>query len=260
MKKLASIAVAIMITTTPTAVGAQLTHMAGGSDRTFGLEVGKAFIGDSGLKWYTSTVRGRLLAPLGASAHLIADWGVSIAGTDGGTDATFANPEVGIGFRNQEGKTRALLTVVLPFAFGVGDDDASVATGAITDVLWPERYADEVMSINAAVTPSTALGERTQLMADIYLSALVPTGDGDTELFSRYGLGVEHELDTVRLRGALEGLAILSESDLSFGDRTLHRLLLAVDGIGGGPGAFVQIPLDDELEGLDAVVGLTFTF
>ena len=62
------------------------------------------------------------------------------------------------------------------------------------------------------------------------------------------------------MRGGVEGFALLSVEDASFSERTLHRIVLGLDRIGGGPGIFVQLPLDDELDALDAVLGVTVTF
>ena len=246
----------------PAPLTAQLTAMRAGPNATVGVEFAKGFFDGDGLKAYTSTLRARALVPVSASAHFVLDWGVSIAGIDGaGTDATFANPQVGILLVGDDGENRAHVTVAIPIAFGVGDDDASVATGLFTDFFRPERWSDEVFGVNAGFTPSTPLGDATHLTAEVTASALIPTGDGDdAELFSRYGVGFRHDTEVLRLSGGLEGYAILSEGDLSLGERTLHRLVLAVDGLEGGPGFFLQLPMDDVLEGIDAVLGLTYTF
>ena len=48
-------------------------------------------------------------------------------------------------------------------------------------------------------------------------------------------------------------MAILSEADLDFGERTLHQLLFSLSGVNGGPSVFVRVPLED---GLDATLGV----
>ena len=57
----------------------------------------------------------------------------------------------------------------------------------------------------------------------------------------------------------VQHFAILSEGG-SLGERTAHRLLVAVQGRDGGPGAFARIPLGDGTELVNAVLGVTFTF
>lgn len=253
--------VAIAIVLGPDVAQAQLTYLEPSSQPTVGLELARTFLDDGGaLAWYTSTVRARALVPVSASAHLFADWGVSIGGADDGVDMTFANPEVGIGFGSSESATTGRLTAVLPLGFGIGDDDLSALTGFLSDGFWPERYLDDLISVSGAVTPRIALNESATFVSDIQLSALIPTNEGDTELISRYAFGFTVDPRRVRVRGALEGLALLSGDDLSFSERTLHRIVLAVEGIEGGPGIFVRIPIDDQLDGADATVGLTFTF
>jgi hypothetical protein len=245
----------------PVAADAQISRMRPDQKPRVGVELAKPFIADSGLDWYTSVLRGRIMAPTGSSTYVFGDWGVSAAGGGNGTDATFANPEFGIGFVNDQGRSRASLSVVLPFGFEVGDDDISAGTGIVSDIFWPERFSDEVMSANGAITPELPLGDATALGLDLMLSALIPTNEGDTEFVSRYGLAVTHETSAVRLRGGVEGFALLSnDGDASFSDRSLHRLAFGIDGVDGGPGFFIQLPIDSELDQLDAVLGLTFTF
>lgn len=143
----------------------------------------------------------------------------------------------------------------------MGADDISAGTGIVSDIFWPERFSDELMSANGAFTPELPLGDATALGLNLLLSALIPTNDTDAEFVSRYGLAVTHETAAVRLRGGVEGFALLSgDSGASFSERSLHRLAFGIDGVDGGPGFFIQLPIDSELDQLDAVLGLTFTF
>jgi hypothetical protein len=242
-------------------IRAQVANLAPGDGVVVGVEASKAFISDSELSWYTSVLRGRLLAPIGSRAHFMLDYGVSILGTDAGTDATFANPETGVVFTNTEGAALGFLTVVLPLSKTVGDDDGSAGLGLLTDFIWPERFLPDVFSVNAGWTPSADIGERTSFDLLVVGSVMVPTGDGgDTELFARYGADVVHTTETLRFHGGVRGLAIMSESDLSFSDRTLHQLEIGVGRAGPGLGLFLRLPIEDGLEEIDAIVGVTITF
>lgn len=256
-----SIAGAIVLT--PAAAVAQVSSLDATTVPTGAVELSHPFFSESGLRWYSSTLRARLLVPVGPTARLIADWGVSLAGDDGGTDATFANPEIGIRFGNTAGTVHATLTAILPLGFGIGDDDLSVATGFYTDPFWPERYIDDVVSINGGFGLRAPLTDRVFIVPDIGLSVLIPTNDangGDAELFSRYGLALVYAAGPVRLRGGVEGMAVLSEEGLTFGERTAHRALFAVESSRGGPGLFVRVPLDDDFGEVNAVVGVMYTF
>lgn len=242
---------------------AQIQRMRPSDEPTVAVQLSKAFIGESGLSWYTSTLRGRVLAPTGESTAFMADWGLSFAGTDFGSDWTMANPEVGLVFLDDEGGSTGYLSVIVPLAREFGDDDVSVFTASFTDFTWFERFSEDLWSVNAGYTPSALLGdsETARLNMELTGSAVVPRSDGgDTEFFARYAFGVSQDTETLRLRADLEGLAVISEDELSFAERTIHQIVVAVDGLEGGPGFFIRIPVDDALDQVDAVVGASFTF
>ena len=245
----------------PASLEGQIQRMRLADETHTRLEISKAFLDRSGLSWYTSVVRGRLLTPMGEGTALLADWGLSIAGTDFGTDATLANPEIGLAFVGDEAEMEGYVSVLLPLATGFGDDDASVSSGAASQITWPERFTDELWSFNAGLTPSTPVSEdgATRLDFEFVAALLVPRNDGDSELFARYALGVSHEAETVRLRADVLGLGIVTEDELSLSERTFHEVSLGVEALAGGPGAFIKIPVDDALDGIDAVVGVTWT-
>jgi hypothetical protein len=259
MKRFLSIATAIACI--PSAADAQLSEMRAGQATRYGVELTRGLYEGDGLAWYTSTVRGRVLTPLSASARLLVDAGLSLAGVGGGgMDGTFTNPELGVVFVDEDNEARAHFTVVLPIGFGFGDDDASVGTGFLTDLHRPDRYFDELFSVNAGITPRASVGASTSLTSELTAAALIPRNDGDAELFARYGIGLRHDANVVRLSSRLEGFAIVSQGNLSFGERTLHRVVLSAERPQSGPGFFVQVPLDEDLQGIDAVVGFTFVF
>ena len=252
----------VLALSVPGTADAQLQRMRQADEQTVAVELAKPFIGSSGLSFYTSTLRARALIPTGERTAFLADWGISIAGTDFGSDWTLGNPEVGIVLVNDEGESSAFFSVVVPIAQEFGDDDVSAFTGTFTDFSWPERFNEDLWSANAGLTPSFPLGDSdvTRFNLQVVGSLLVPQNGGDSELFSRYSFGLSQETATLRLRADLEGLAVISEGDLSLGERTIHQLVVGIDGLEGGPGAFVRVPIDDDLQQLDAVVGVTFTF
>lgn len=247
----------------PSNVEAQLQRMRSAEETTAGVELTKGFFDSSDLSFYTSVVRARVLAPISDGTAFLGEWGLSIAGSDGfGSDATLSNPEVGLAFLDGDARSKGYVSVIVPIAQGFGDGFNSVQTAVLTDFNWFERFSDDVWSVNAAITPSGALSEDGATRVDLELvgSALIPRGGGDSELFSRYVVGLSHDTGTLRLRGDVEGLAIISQGDLSLSERTIHQLVFGVDGVRGGPGFFLRIPVDDEMEGVDLTLGATFTF
>lgn len=257
---LALAAVLLSVLSAPTE--AQIQRMQSADEATVGLELAKTFIGDSRLSWYSSTLRARLLAPVGETTALLADWGLSVAGTDFGSDQTLSNPEVGLAFLGDDGESDGYLSVVLPLARELGDDDASVGVATLTNFSWLDRFNEDLWSVNAGYTPEAALGASgaSRLNLELVGSLMIPREGDESELFTRYVVGLSQDTPTLRLRADLEGLMIVSEGDLSLAERTIHQLVVGVDGLEGGPGLFVRIPVDDDLAQVDAVVGATFTF
>jgi len=252
---------ATLIATLPSVGHAQLTQMRATPDTRFGIELTKGFYDEADLSWYTSVVRGRFLLPVSQTGRLFADVGVSIAGAEGtGMDGTTTNPELGLVFVDEDDDPRGYLSIVVPVRASFGDDDISAGTGVLTDLFRLDRFVEEIVTVNAGFTPMIQIDEATDLTTELTAAAFIPTGDGDAELFARYGLGVRHTTSTVRLRGGIEGFAIVSEGDLSLGERTIHRLAFGVDGPNGGPGLFLQVPLSEELDAIRAVVGFTYAF
>jgi len=247
----------------PSNAEAQLQRMRSAQEATVGVELTKGFFEGSDLSFYTSVVRGRVLAPISDGVAFLGEWGLSIAGSDGfGSDATLSNPELGLAFLDDDARSKGYVSVIMPIARGFGDGFNSVQTAVLTDFNWFERFSDDTWSVNAAVTPSPALSEggATRLDLELVGSALIPRGGGDAELLSRYVVGLSHSTGTVRLRADVEGLAILSEGDLSLSERTIHQIVVGMNGVDGGPGFFLRIPVDDQMEGVDLTLGATFTF
>jgi len=244
----------------PTGLAAQVSRLSPSSETKVGLEVSKTFMGDFDFGWYTSVARGRLLTPVGTKTHLMIDWGLSIASLSGTSSATLSNPEIGLVFSNEAGASTGYVSVVVPIAKEFGDDDFATLTGFFSDIEHPERFVPELWSINAGLTPSVPVGPETTLDFVAVASVKIPDGNSDTELFARYGVGMSRDTDVLHFYAELTGLAFLSEGDLSFGERTIHQVSVGIDGLTGGPGLFIRVPLDDAFDSVDATIGITFTF
>ena len=244
-------------------VQGQLETMEPREETTVALQATKTLIDGDGLEWYTSVLRARLLSPLNSTTTLVVDWGLSIAGIENaGTDGTTSNPEIGVLFQDEGGRKKGYASVFLPVSFGFGDDDASVGTGLFDNPLRPERFVPDLVAVSAGLTPSIETDGAAVINFEIGGAAWIPTGDngGDNEIVARYAAGIATDTESVRIRGDVEGLAIVSESDLSLGERTLHQLVVSVSGVNGGPSFFARVPLDDDLDGIDATLGFTIPF
>ena len=82
--------------------------------------------------------------------------------------------------------------------------------------------------------------------------------DSDTEVFLDYSGQIGFEGQQISLIGGITGIMIVTESDLDLGERTVHHLgATAAINLGTvSPGVHFRIPIDDQLDNIDYVLGL----
>jgi hypothetical protein len=209
--------------------------------------------------------RGTFFMEVGDRSSLFANVPLVYASDDGTSSTTLGNPEVGIALRTADGEALGSVSVVLPLAQDLSDDDYAAFVGALADNLHSDRYSSEVFSVNGMLTPGTTLESGATVGFKAGASIWIPRGDngGDAEVLARYGAFFSHSGSSVRFAAELNGFAIVSEGDLSFTERTLHELALSVGRASGGtrPEVFVRVPLDEDIRDfLTANVGVRLVF
>jgi hypothetical protein len=251
------------------ALGAIPTHGAGqienappSDGQTFALEVWKPFFDQFDEGFTTSVLRGRLLYPAWEGGHLIADLSLAHGRAFGESSWTLSNPEVGVAFAGAGAHPAGEVTVMLPLAREFGGDDFGTGIGLLHDATRVERFIEDIWSVNGAYTPSFALDGGAVVGLRLGGAVLFPDGQ-DTELFARYGASVAGTSDRIRLGGEVTGTAIVSESDLSFNERTIHQmtLLLGIERDGLVPDLLIRVPLESSVrDAMPVSVGVRLTF
>jgi len=177
------------------------------------------------------------------------------------SESAIGNPYIGVRIRSHNLVSRIGLRI--PIA---SDDNPNALTaGRLTDYDRFEAFLPDVLAVNGSVTGPFRLSDNVTLNPGGGLVLLVSTQDGggdDTEVYAQYFLIGEFTGGKFTLKSGFTGRAILSESDLDFGDRSTHQF-----GLGGTlstgtvrPGLHLRIPLDEGLkDNVDYVVGLNVT-
>ncbi len=245
----------------PGGASAQLDYPVPVDDATVRLELAKPFLegsfGDVGFA--TSILRARLLLPVGDNASLILGTGLTIATLEGAPSSqTLASPMVGFVVGSPEA-TYGHLTVELPLAQEFGDDDYATGVAILSQYEQLHAFVPDLLTISGGVTPQWDLDQGGRVGLRGGASVLIPTDDSsaDTEVLVRYGVFGQFPVQAIELGVEVSGLALISESDLSLGERTLIGATLTV-GLPGAaaPEIFVHVPLDDDSRrGLNAVLG-----
>jgi len=210
-------------------------------------------------------IRGTFFMEMGARRSLFANVPLVYASFDGTSSTMLGNPEVGIALRTEDGEALGSVSLILPLAQELSDDDFATAVGIMADNLHFDRYASDVFSVNGMLTPGTTLESGATVGFKVGASVWIPKGDdgGDMELLARYGAFFSYPGPSVHFAAELNGLGIVSEDDLSFSERTLHELALSVGWASGStrPEIFVRIPLDEDIrEVVTANVGVRLVF
>lgn len=200
-------------------------------------------------------------APIGNSVILKADLPVShLSAVNDISETDIGNIYLGLQFHEVSPGLDLELGGRLPTA---PDDGSGLVTGMVMENYRLGTYMLETVSFssNAKYFWQSETGLRVK--AGGGPDVLIPTGDGDTELFLNYYGQILFGPEDFSFGGGMTGLLIVTEKDLSFGDRTIHDL-----GILGSYkfdsvrlGTYIRVPLDDDINDImNFVLGLDLTF
>ncbi len=176
----------------------------------------------------------------------------------GGGTTALGNPYVGLEHVGDGGPVWFEVGARLPLA---PEDNFGGLVGLVADpVDRMEAFATDVLPITAAVNYQRGAGSGFQLRLRASTAGWIPTGGGDGDLLVGYGGQAGYRGGGLRIVGGISGRAVLTESDVSFGERTVHQAGATVALRMGGvePGFHVRLPLDDDLRQLhDVTWGLS---
>lgn len=206
------------------------------------------FDGDASTSVLTSVWYGTLRYGLTPRIKIVADISVAHFGSDfGDSETAFGNPYLGVEFISPTSSFFGEFGTRLPLA---PDDNFGNLVGAVTELDRLEAHVPDVLSLLLIGNffKEYPTGVYTRLRAGP--SILVPTTDGrDTELFAVYGGLVGYANNGFDVSGGISGRAILSESDIDVGERTLHQAGIKASYATGRirPSFQIRFPLDSDL-------------
>jgi len=208
-------------------------------------------------------------ARVGPALRFEADLPIARSGFDAVSGASESavragNPYIGLTYR-KEGKPIGLqFGVRLPIASDPSTIAGELANemGGVADFDRFEAFLPKVLTAKAAVEVRHVAPSGFLLGAKLGPTLLVDTRSGSTEsqeLYADYGVRAGYEGGGVTATVGFTGRALVTEDDLSFGERTVHQIGGALE-VGRGrlrPSALIRIPLDDSFrEETGVIVGL----
>lgn len=133
--------------------------------------------------------------------------------------------------------------------------------GFFGDVLDFEAYGDHIASVRGSVAFRDSTSDHIVVRLALRPTLVIPTGNtsATSELYFDYAVQAGYETDHLRIGAALNGRALITESNIDIGARTLHQGSLGAGVVLGRwrPGVEVRVPLDQDLKDLlDLSVGM----
>ena len=264
--KRTAILVTCAVTCLQSGLSAQSLWMDQTSDRAIFVEFLKPeFEGADNADFLTSDIflSGRF--PITSVVAVEAEMPFSRYGTDDGaverSQSAIGNPYLGARIRGSALTTR--VGVRLPVASG--DDGTALTSGRLTDYDRFEAFLPDVFSVNASFAGPTQLSESFVLNmggGPALLLFTEDTGGDDSEIYAQYFLVPQYNGQMVTVKAGVTGRALMTESDLNFGERSSHQVGMAAALNYGTvrPGLHLRIPLDEDLsEDIDYVLGVNAT-
>ena len=182
-------------------------------------------------------------------------------------ETDIGNPYVGAGFVNTENGVSFDIGIRLPLApnFNVSNpnDNLGLFTGLLVENYNIGKYAPETFSITSQVKYRWQNSSGLIVKVGGGPDVIFPPDDADAEILLNYHSQLLYGTEDLRIGAGFTGLLIVSESDISFGDRTIHELgiISAYDFGNVEAGAYLRVPLDEEIsEDLNLVLGLNLLF
>lgn len=250
---------------TPASLWAQLRQAEISDHPELELALAKPFVaeGFAELGFASMVLDARLTVPVGTGTSLFFQSGLASAAIGSIRSTTLGNLSVGAAFGDPS-RTFGSLSVTLPTAQEFGEDDFATGVAWLNDFEHPEAYLPDLYALDGTVAGTRHSMSGATLRWWVSGVVVGSREEGtDTEFLTRYGVGGSVQVGQARLGADLSGYALLSETGLSFSERTVHGLgvRLGLPGVSGRPEIFVRAPLDEALSDMiDATVGIRVTF
>jgi hypothetical protein len=189
-----------------------------------------------------------------------ANFDVDVDGFD--AETMFGNPFIGVEIGRRYNGGYALIGGRVPLA----PEDKFYASllGAYGHIDRFEAFLPDVVSFtgNGGFKKEFDNGAGYNAMGGLNL--MMPTeGNGDSELYLNYKFEFRFRSEKAGFAGGVHGRYLITESDLDFGERTVHLVGLKADYVAGNviPGIHFYFPFDKDLSDIiNTVIGINVTF
>ncbi len=262
--------VILMLMLLPVSAFAQNYWMSPGEDNSVSLEFHKVkFAGDLELGFRNSVVF--LSGNFGSSEkfRILVEVPVSIYDPKPSpfdeSETLLGNPFIGFEYRKPSDDGSKSLIGRLGIRPPLASDEKFDATvmGLITTFNRFEAFIPDLFTVSAGGGYHQISENGTKSAFDFDASLMIPTENGDAELFVNYNLALWVPSGDLNFGIGFAGRLIATEGDLDFGERTVHQLGLSGNYNSGSfkPGIHFRIPLDDDIADIvDLTYGVDFTF
>lgn len=249
-------AVASHVVPRPLGLLAQAPWTERGDRPSVALEVQKPSFATEGFSFATGAAFLSARVPVGGVV-LLGEMPVAFGSISDVSSTVIGNPYLGLEIRGTEWSGEG--GIRLPTANVSGDDDFAVGVGVYSDFDRLEAFGEDLTSIRAAVRFDRRQPGGFGFGGTLAPAVLIPK-EGDADLFVGYAVRASYAASGASVGAEFSGRLLATESDLNFGERTVHQLALGM-GVDLGPwrpGAYFRLPLDHDLtDTLNYVFGLT---
>ena len=269
--RLASISTVTCLLAAPSGALGQDALPPGGDAPAFQLDLTKPFFEGSSDAFATSTLDATAVVPVRGELSLFGRVAFAYARLESSTgtmltSSALSNLRVGAvlgGPRATYGEAH----VDLPFAHDFGDGDFAAEVAAVADYEHQERFYADSWSIGASVAHEREVGPGRSFGGRIGGTLWIPTGEGsgfqrDNEAWALYGAFASVLAGPTKVGATVSGLWLLTEASLDFGEATTAYLTpsISLPEARFAPELYGRIPLDDDLQNLNLVLGVRARF
>lgn len=237
-----------------TAAGAQVFQPWGDpAPRAVSLDVFRPAFDGGGTSTFTTINQIGLRFSTG-SMVVVAELPIVLAKVDGAQSGAtlIGNPLLGVSSDPNRSFIGGLAVRIPVVSVSTLEKGFAQEVGVIGDFADLEAYAEDVLTIQGTAGYRYRTPEHLALRLAVRPTFMAPTGsnNADSELLLDYGVQVGYETSGYTAGMVFNGRAIVTEPGLSFGERTVHELLLGGSVIAGQwrPGVILRVPMDSELD------------
>ena len=260
-------ALAVFLLAYPATLSAQSVWMGQRPPKSFSIEWLKPSFDGSDVGFLTSALFLSGRVPLADNVRLTAELPVAHVSSDSefddASDTAIGNPYLGIELGESTGSLWGEIGVRAPLA---SSDNEAVFVGILADFDRFEAFVPDVLSIVGQATlasrSTSGFSVRLRGGSSVLINTDKEAFEDGGELYLAYSGQGWYAAGPVQIGAGVTGRMLVTEDDLSLGERSIHQGGLSLIATLGKvqPGIYVKVPLDEDLkDSLNFVAGLNLT-